>query len=424
LGFEDTGGTIDSQRLVEIEGEAEMAETQTATRDAAEAATAYFDALAARDLDAMVATWAPGGVDRFVGDTEVTAPDGLREYFSTLFAAFPDLVFEVLDITAQDDRAAVRWRFRATFAGPGTFRDLEPNGARIDVEGFDLLVVEDGLIVRNDAYLDGTSIARQLGLLPAQDSGAERGMTSAFNAKTKLGRAVSGGAPERVADGVWLVRGGVPRSMNVYLLEEPDGGVTLFDAGIKSMPAALVTAAAPLGGIKRVVLGHGHTDHRGAAPALGVPVYCHPDEVSDAEGDGGRRYWEFDKLPWAVRKLHGFLHEHAWDGGPVEIAGTVSEGDEIAGFTVIHFPGHAPGLIGLWRESDRLALVSDVFYTTDMWGRHVPARLPVDAYNLDTAQARQSLRKLAALEPAAAWAGHADPVTSDVRATLERAAES
>ncbi len=47
-----------------------------------------------------------------------------------------------------------------------------------------------------------------------------------------------------------------------------------------------------------------------------------------------------------------------WDGGAVKIAGTVSEGDEVAGFQVIHFPGHAPGLIGLWRESDRVAIVS------------------------------------------------------------------
>jgi hypothetical protein len=43
-------------------------------------------------------------------------------------------------------------------------------------------------------------------------------------------------------------------------------------------------------------------------------------------------------------------------------------------------------------------------------------------FNLDTEQARASIRKLAALEPAAAWSGHAVPVTGDVRAQLERAA--
>ena len=46
----------------------------------------------------------------------------------------------------------------------------------------------------------------------------------------------------------------------------------------------------------------------------------------------------------------------------MKIDDTVAEGDEVAGFRVHHFPGHAPGLIGLWRESDRLALVSDTVY--------------------------------------------------------------
>ncbi len=112
-----------------------------------------------------------------------------------------------------------------------------------------------------------------------------------------------------------------------------------------------------------------------------------------------------------------------WDGGPVEIAGTVDEGDEVAGFEVVHLPGHAPGLIALFRASDRLALVSDTLYTLDpQTGRHQPAHVPHPAFNQDTEQARASIRKLAALDPATVWAGHADPVTGDVRAQLERAA--
>ena len=85
---------------------------------------------------------------------------------------------------------------------------------------------------------------------------------------------------------------------------------------------------------------------------------------------------------------------------------------------MIDLPGHAPGLIGLWRESDRLALVSDLVYTLDMWGRSCAPKLPETMYNYDTEQARASIRKLAELEPAAAWAGHAKPVTGDVRGQL------
>jgi glyoxylase-like metal-dependent hydrolase (beta-lactamase superfamily II) len=114
-----------------------------------------------------------------------------------------------------------------------------------------------------------------------------------------------------------------------------------------------------------------------------------------------------------------------WDGGAVEIAGTVSEGDRIAGFDVIDLPGHAPGLIGLFRRDDGLALVSDCFYTLDpQTGRKSAARVPHPAFNADLDQARESIRKLAEREPATVWAGHADPVTGDVRAQLERAASA
>jgi glyoxylase-like metal-dependent hydrolase (beta-lactamase superfamily II) len=115
----------------------------------------------------------------------------------------------------------------------------------------------------------------------------------------------------------------------------------------------------------------------------------------------------------------------SWDGGPVKIAETLKEGDDVAGFNVVHLPGHAPGLIALFRESDRLALTTDCFYTLDpLTGRKGDPRVPHAAFNQDTEQARASIRKLAALEPNAAWPGHADPLVGDVRARLERAADT
>jgi glyoxylase-like metal-dependent hydrolase (beta-lactamase superfamily II) len=243
----------------------------------------------------------------------------------------------------------------------------------------------------------------------------------------KVLRAPGSPTIERVADGVWLVRGGMPRIMNVYLLEEPQGGVTLFDAGIKGMASGLQEAAGRFGGIKRIVLGHGHTDHRGTAPRLDAPVYCHPDEVEDAEGSGGFRYWPnlfFSDLPRSGRILHPLLHTYVWDGGPVKIEGTVSEGDDVCGFRVVHAPGHAPGLIVLWRERDRLALSTDLVYTIDMRGRPDDAHMPTDTYNWDSAKARESARKIADLEPAALWGGHGEPVTGDVASVLRRAADT
>jgi glyoxylase-like metal-dependent hydrolase (beta-lactamase superfamily II)/predicted ester cyclase len=395
------------------------------TGDGAESlARRYFEAITARDVDAAVAMWADGGRENVRGQVDATAPEGVREFIGGLIDAVPDLRFEVLGTTTEEDRCAVQWRLHGTFAGPGSLAGIEPTGDPVTLEGVDLLTIRDGRIQSNDAFPDSIALPRQIGMLPAQGSVADQRLTGAFNAKTRLTSRLSGDEARLVAEGVWLVQG-QPGRCNVYLLEDQDG-VTLFDAGARTMRRAVARAGAKLGGIRRVVLGHGHTDHRGVAPSLGVPVLCHPDEVEDAEGSGGFRYWPPDLagVPPVARQVQKVLHRYAWDGGPVRIAGTVREGDDVAGFRVIDLPGHAPGLIGLWRESDRLALVSDCFYTIDMWGRNTAPRLPAQTYNYDTEQARASMRKLAALEPAAAWPGHAQPATGDVRSQLEQAADS
>jgi glyoxylase-like metal-dependent hydrolase (beta-lactamase superfamily II)/ketosteroid isomerase-like protein len=391
---------------------------------AQDVARRYFAAIDARDLELAVSLWADGGRENVRGQVDVLAPEGVRAFIGDLIAALPDLDMQVLSTTSEGERCGVQWRLTGTFAGSNGFGGIVPTGSPVTLEGFDLLTVREGLIQSNDAYSDSMTFARQIGMLPAQGSSAEARMAQAFNAKTRLSSRLGAGEARLVAEGVWVVQG-QPARCNVYLLED-DGGVTLFDAGARTMTRAVASAGAKLGGIRRVLLGHGHTDHRGTAPALGVPVLCHPAEVQDAEGSGGFRYWPqgLTGLPAGMRQLHLLLHRFAWDGGPVQIAGTVEEGDEIAGFKVVHLPGHAPGLIGLWRESDRLALSTDCFYTLDRWGRDCQPAVPMAIYNFDTEQARASIRKLAALEPAAAWPGHAHPVTGDVRSQLERAADA
>jgi glyoxylase-like metal-dependent hydrolase (beta-lactamase superfamily II) len=233
---------------------------------------------------------------------------------------------------------------------------------------------------------------------------------------------------ERVVDGVWLLRGDFRGAMNIYFLEDGDG-VVQFDAGTKSMRKAAKAEAGQLGGLKRIVLGHAHADHRGAAPYLDAPVHCHPDEVADAESDASLApYMDLSELPVApVRWIYPLLLRR-WDGGAVKISGTVIEGDDVAGFQVLHFPGHAPGLIGLWRESDRVAIVSDTIYLVDSARlKQLPegeASVPHPAWAWNHEKAKESVRRLAALEPKVVCAGHERPLRGEnLRETLERAAE-
>lgn len=386
----------------------------------------YFEALSAHDLDAAIAYWADGAIDRFVGQQELTAPDGVRAYFAALYDAFPDFRMEILETTTYRNRTAVRWRATGTFAGPGTFQGFEANGASIEIEGCDVVTVADDLIQHNEAYVDSGDIARQLGFLPPAGSAAEARLAKLANLRSRIVKRIHGSEPRLIADGVWVVRGGFPlRTMNVYLIQEDDG-VTMFDGGISDMTSAVRIAIARLGGIKRIVLGHVDADHRGAAPGIGAPVYCHPAERDAAQSSASLRdYWDLTKLARHGRALLGRLLP-IWDGGAVQIAGTVQEEETVAGFRVVELPGHAPGLIGLFREQDGLALVSDCVYTLDpQTGIKGPARVPHPAFNADTEQARESIRKLAALKPTLAWAGHADPVSGDdVVEQLRRAASA
>jgi hydroxyacylglutathione hydrolase len=233
---------------------------------------------------------------------------------------------------------------------------------------------------------------------------------------------------EKVADGVWLLRGDFRGAMNIYFLEDGDG-VVQFDAGTKGMRKQARAAAEQLGGVKRVVLGHAHADHRGTAPYMGAPVFCHPDEAIDAESDDVfSPYMDISTLPVApVRWIYPLLFRR-WDSGPVKISGTVDEGDEVAGFEVLHFPGHAPGLIGLWRESDRVAVVSDVVYLIDSARfKALPegeASVSHPAWAWDHQKSKAAVRKLAALEPKVVCTGHDLPLRGEnLREVLERAAE-
>ena len=390
----------------------------------AKLARAYLAAINDHDVDRAVTYWADGGRETIHGQIDTVAPEGVREYFSGLLASVPDLRLTELSCTAEGERCAIRSRMTGTFAGTAPLFGANPNGARIDLELVDNFVVTDGKIVSNDAYLDGMTVARQLGLLPPDGSPTQAALTRAFNVKTKAaGRTVS--ELEKAAEGVWRLRGGFPgKDFNVYFIEEDDG-VTIFDAGIRAMTNAVAAAGTRLGGIKRVVLGHAHADHRGVAPGLGVPVLCHRADLDDAQGDGGRHYMHLDRLNVVARRAYPHLLK-MWDGGPVTVTDTLDEGDEIAGFQVVHVPGHAPGMIALWRPSDRVALTTDTFYLIDpQTGR--PKREPTIAhvaFNFDTDAARESMRKLAALDPAVCWPGHLGPLTGDVRGALERAASA
>jgi steroid delta-isomerase-like uncharacterized protein len=151
---------------------------------------AYYAAMDNRDIEAMLALWGDDGVEDVVPIGVIRGREELRGFLSELFAAMPDARTTITRLIAGEQDCAVEWRLEGTFEG-APFMGIEPTGSRVELREVSIVDVEDGQIAGITAYFDGASYARQIRMLPPDGSGADRAMKSAFNAVTKVRRAVA-----------------------------------------------------------------------------------------------------------------------------------------------------------------------------------------------------------------------------------------
>jgi steroid delta-isomerase-like uncharacterized protein len=167
-----------------------MAETQTAQRSARAVAETAFERFSAHDIEGCLAHWHPEGIQDWVALGVFRGHDEIRALFQEIFTAVPDLEMVVENVIADDRRGVIQWRSRGTHTG-GPLNGIDPTGRTAELRGVDIMEAEDGLIVRNTVYYDGMAYARAFGMLPPQDSNAERMMIGAFNGITRLRRTIA-----------------------------------------------------------------------------------------------------------------------------------------------------------------------------------------------------------------------------------------
>jgi steroid delta-isomerase-like uncharacterized protein len=150
----------------------------------------FFDGVSRRDLHAMAECWSDEVVEDVVPTRVFRGKREVRDNFGRLFAAVPDLETTVSRVVADERHAVVEWRMRGTFDG-ASFEGIEPTGRPVELRGVDLFEIEEGAVKASSVYYDGMAFARGAGMLPPPDSGTERAIKGAFNAITKVRRAVN-----------------------------------------------------------------------------------------------------------------------------------------------------------------------------------------------------------------------------------------
>ncbi|MCB2378989.1 MBL fold metallo-hydrolase [Hymenobacter sp. BT635] len=227
---------------------------------------------------------------------------------------------------------------------------------------------------------------------------------------------------KQVASGVHQLT--IQRFVNLYFVETGKSGEwVLVDTGLPGAAQDIIAAANQLfypgTHPEAIILTHGHMDHAGNARELAehwkVPVVAHALEMpfltgkavyppADPTVEGG------GSLAFVAR----FFPPQSFQLS--DIVQTLPAGSDeppyLLGWRVLHVPGHAPGQIALFRESDRTLLGADAFATANH--ESVPALLlqrPCISvagapFNYNWEQVRESVQTLAALRPQAIGCGH------------------
>jgi glyoxylase-like metal-dependent hydrolase (beta-lactamase superfamily II) len=205
-----------------------------------------------------------------------------------------------------------------------------------------------------------------------------------------------------VADGVTLISGVPPYAINCYLIAHPDGAV-LVDA-MTRLETRLILKALRGRRMAAHVATHAHPDHVGATHAvatrLGIPVWAHAADRAAVEDTSEIERRQPDAL---VNRV--FAKVMLGPGHPV--ARELAEGDEVAGFTVLHTPGHSVGHISLWRERDGVLILGDVLNNQHpITGFPRGLRLPLDVFTPEPEVNRQSAKRLGELGAKTVLFGH------------------
>ena len=215
--------------------------------------------------------------------------------------------------------------------------------------------------------------------------------------------------------------------VNICLIGEPDtNDFVLIDAGMPQSANKIINITEERFGVnarpKAIILTHGHFDHVGAIIELvehwDVPVYAHELELPYLTGKISYPKPDPTVEGGMVAKLSPlFPNEPINLGNRVESLPSDGTVPYMPDFKWLHTPGHTPGHVSLFREKDRALIVGDAFVTVKqeslykVFTQKQEISGPPRYFTPDWKVAKESVIKLAALNPSVAVTGHGLPMS-------------
>jgi steroid delta-isomerase-like uncharacterized protein len=103
---------------------------------------------------------------------QIRGIDGVKQFYTELRQAFPDIHFTIDSQIAEDDKVVTQWTARGTHKG--VFRGIEPTGRKFTMSSIDIDRFVDGKVVECWPSMDELGLLRQLGVEPR---GGDNGKT-------------------------------------------------------------------------------------------------------------------------------------------------------------------------------------------------------------------------------------------------------
>jgi glyoxylase-like metal-dependent hydrolase (beta-lactamase superfamily II) len=197
-------------------------------------------------------------------------------------------------------------------------------------------------------------------------------------------------------------------------------GMILVDTGMpadaKKIVKCVKDAGKQLTDIKYIFITHADFDHAGSAMRLqkltGAKIVMHEAELALARKGRGKHATGFAAIILGI--LTPFVRFQ-----PVVPDIVIREDEEIAGFQMLHTPGHTKGSISIYQPG-KVIFAGDAFWS-DSHGNPIP---PVKALSFDITQARSSAVRIAALDFDVLLLGHGASVKSDAKAKVQKLLET